>query len=84
MLKPSDVNTTAPINYSQAQLDALETQFDEAITMASTSGQWPAQVAQWRDNMSQEAVNEMCRRYTDLGWIATPGRGPVRAVINRK
>lgn len=77
MLTPSQVTFSLPtIDTSECERD-----FDRAIDVASTSGQWPAVVRDTRDGQSPEQIRATIAAYRTAGWRVAEGAGDVRARI---
>lgn len=81
MLKPNEVRIAPSI--PQAELDALEQQFDDAIRRAEESGEWPAKVRTKRDMVSPAAIRATINRYRAANWFVVEGGGEgIRATID--
>jgi len=75
MIKPSDLPPDGP-RYTEQQLVYLEKRFDAAISLACSTGRWPAQVLAKRDAMPYSAIVVMGQRYREAGWVVEiPSRG---------
>lgn len=80
MIYPTDVRIAPPI--PQAELDALEQQFDNAIIEAERTGKWPAKVYTARDLATPAGIRATIERYRDAHWSVVEGSGDVRATID--
>lgn len=81
MIKPSEVRIAPPI--PQAELDALEQQFDNAIHDAESSGKWPARVRTARDLATPAGIRATIVRYRAADWHVVEGGGEgIRATID--
>lgn len=69
MIKPSDI-VEGP-RYTTEDLASVEKDFDAAIKNAATLRRWPAKVPSCRDMIPNAAVEEMMRRYREIGWTVT-------------
>ena len=83
MIKPSDLkNPNAVDPKHEAHCVQLEKVFDNAITRADDSGEWPAKVPRYRNRIPESALNAVIAKYKAAGWRVTrPATGTALVTI---